>query len=67
MSTRTGRDYHVGEASVTICSNLKTSSISMNPNLMILEDIKAQLNNFGQRMNRIENDRRDRDRQPSPR
>jgi len=39
----------------------------MNLNLLtILEDIKAQLNNLGQRMNRIENDCRDGDRQPIP-
>ena len=40
----------------------------MDPNLLtILEDIKNQLNNLGQRMDRIENDCRDEDRQSSPR
>ena len=58
----------ISEVSVTMSSNLETSSASMNPNLLtILEDIKAQLNNLGQRMNIIENDHRDGDRQPSPR
>jgi len=68
MPTCSDRDYHFGEASVTMSSNLKTSSTSMNPNLLtILKDIKVQLNNLGQRMNMIENDRHDGDRQLSPR
>ena len=68
MPTRSGKDYHFGEASITMSSTPETSSMSMNPNLLaILEHIKAQLNNLGQRMNMIENDRRDGDRQPSPR
>ena len=68
MPTRSGRDYHFGEASVTMSSNPETSSTSMNPNLLtILEDIKAQLNNLGQRMDMIENDRCDGDRQPNQR
>ena len=67
MPTRSGSDYHFGEASVTMSSNPETSNTSMNPNLLlILEDIKAQLNNLGQIMNLIENDHRDRHRQPSP-
>jgi len=68
MPTHNGRDYHFGEASITTSSNPEISSIFMNPNILtILEDIKTQLNNLGQRMNIIENDRRDGDRQPSPR
>ena len=68
MPTRSDRDYHFSEASVTMSSNSETSSTSMDPNLFtILEDIKTQLNNLGQWMNMIENDCRDRDRQPSPR
>ena len=49
-------------------SNPEKPSTSMDSNLLtILEDIKVQLNNLGQRMDRIENDRHDGDRQPSPR
>ena len=67
MPTRSGRDYHFGEASVTMSSNPKTSSTSMNSNLLtILEDFKVQLNNLDQRMNMIENDCRNGDRQPNP-
>ena len=68
MPTRSGRDYHFGEVSVTMSSNPDTSSTFLNLNLLtILEDIKAQLNNLGQRMDRIENDRRDGHRQFNPR
>ena len=67
MPTRSGRDYHFGEVNVTMSSNPKTSSTSMNPSLLtFLEGIKAQLNNLSQRMNMIENDRRGGRRQPSP-
>jgi len=61
-------ETHIGEASVTISFNPEKFSLSMNHNLLtILEDIKAQLNNLGQRMDMIENDRRDGDYQSSPR
>jgi len=47
-------------------SKSETCSMSMNPNLLtILENIKTQLNNLSQRMDRIKNDRRDGDRQSS--
>ena len=66
MPTRSDRDYHFSEASVIMSSNSETSSTSMNPNLLtILENIKTQLNNLSQRMDRIKNDRRDGDRQSS--
>jgi len=43
MPTRSGKDYHFGEANVTMSSNLKSSSTSMNPNfLTIFKDIKTQ-------------------------
>ena len=54
-ATRSGRDYHFAEASVTISSNPENPSTFMDPNLLtILEDIKTQLNNLGQRMDMIE-------------
>ena len=66
MPTRSSRDYHFGEASITMSFNTEKPSTYMDPNLLtILEDIRAQLNNLGQRMDRIENDRRDGDCQSS--
>jgi len=50
-------------SSSTMNSNLEKPNISIDPNLFtILEDIRGQLINLGQRMDRMENDRRDNDR-----
>jgi len=68
MHIRSGRDYHFGETSVTMSSNPEKPSTSIDPKLLtIIEDIKTQLNHLGQRMDMIENDCRDGDRQSSPR
>jgi len=48
MPTRSGRGYYFGKASVTMSCNPERPSTFMDPNLTILEDIKAQFNNLGQ-------------------
>jgi len=64
MLTRKGRNYHLGESIVTMSFHSKKPSTSMDPSLLtILEDIRGQLSTLNQRMNRIENDCRDGDRQ----
>ena len=66
MPTGSGKEYHFGEANVTMSPNPEKPSTSMDHNLLIiLEDIRAQ-HNLGQRIDRIENDRCDEDHQSSP-
>ena len=72
MPTCSGREYHLGEisdtmSSNTMSSNLEKANTSLDPSLLaILEDIRGQVTNLGQRMNKIENDRRDQDRNEDP-
>ena len=68
MPMRSGREFHLGKISDTLSSNTMSSkSEKLNTFLdltllAILEDIRGQVANLGQRLDRIENERRDRDR-----
>ena len=68
MLTRSGSEYHLGEtsdilSSKRMSSNAEKSNTSLDPSLLaILEDIRGKVVNLGQRIDMIENERRDQDR-----
>ena len=67
MLTRSDSDYHLGKnsdtmSSNTISSNPEKPNTSLDPSILaILENIRSQVANLGQMLDRIENKRRDRD------
>jgi len=68
MRTSSGRVYHPDKSNIDMDPNASSSDITSPTNYLIpevlktLEEFKAQMNTFGQRMDMIEVERRDRGR-----